>query len=84
METLIALYIASHSSTGPVVANYKEGQCYKISTEEFRPGTIKITQVGHSEYLYKVWFPDSKSYSSELANDIDTIETVYDTLVECP
>ncbi len=84
MEALIALFIASHTPTPVIVATYKENQCYKISAEEFRPGTIKITKVEKLNYLYEVWYSESKTWSSELENDIETIQTVYDTLTECP
>lgn len=82
METLIALYLAAHASTGPIVPAYKIGNCYEIADPEARSGLIKITDIKSDEYEYQVL--DSLIPDKKFLNDFDTVETVYDKGIECP
>ena len=84
MFELLALYIASHTSTEITTPSYKLNHCYAANSE-FRPNTILITGIEGDKYKYKVIIdPSIKKYSYELENQIDTIEIVYEKEVTCP
>jgi hypothetical protein len=84
MIELLALYLGSTDSTGPIIPNYKPDHCYAAESE-FRPNTILITGIEGDMYKYKIVIdPEIKKYSWELENNIDTLEFVYDIEVDCP
>jgi hypothetical protein len=83
MITLLALYLASRNNP-EITAHYQAGKCYAAESE-FRPNTIKITEVLEHIYKYRISIdPDINKWSWELENKIDVIEFVYEKNVTCP
>ena len=83
MITLIALMLMTGSSEGKP-PKYKADSCHS-SDSEFRPSTIKIVQVGYTNYQYQVWNgPTLKWAGQYFINSFEAIETVYEKDGKCP